>query len=1082
MAKNIGKIVNYEPSMAKDAADMFNTFNELWPGGFGGGVPYTEDSVHEWLDKTSSHADLIAIDENGELSGYCGLYPHWRDKNAAYINILGVTPKALGRKFGKRMLLKALEIAKEKGLTRVDLNTWSGNMEAVPLYKKIGLFWVPDTQVYMQDFIPGLLQEPIAKDYFTKHPDWYGNFKRELAQAQDRNIVDGMQLYTYKFESEDDYLIADVDRFGWNFCGFERVLDGKKIQVKARVGSHDIFIGTPNTFTIQLFNEYADETTVKLDVKGFKGLQWIEDFPKTVQLKKGDAMSISREFVVDKTTKVFKDNDELNETISASIHFDKFSFNLSASGKIQSTVALRNIREAQFRSIPIGTEYQLPLDIKNNTENDLSGEVRVTIDELPDFTQVIPYKMKGLEISGIHVPIKLPMDRKTNKFTLKATAVIVTNESQTEMPEYTLPLFAKVAGLLELAVLEKEKRLYLMTDKLTLDVNLEGGFARVYRQESSGNVPIRLATGPLYGISLDRTLLYSYELVKSDKYYTLIITANSIQIPGLEIIRYFKVTSGMDEIEYWADYKNINKDKSIYASARTTVASGGISINPYSTKGRAFTPINDKIIESDCITNFMTDPLIPFDPSIWSETWTAVEGLMLRDLSAFFWKPDNIAKVKIRAGGLQQLESINKEIQPGEVTNVAHLWYSFGYNTMAEVRNRWNQLLGNKIIDPMDETLGPKTTPVLDIVVTEKLLTVGETTKLHAEVQFVSPYPLPGDLTLNLPKGWKGGFITEEGIKDKIPMPVAGYFNNVAISLEITVPESETSPIGNIQLHFSGEFELNFDNYISLSAIGEVIITEEELEGEEIYSVSNGKLKFVIPKKFAGGLLRLEDEKGNSYLLDQFPKIQPKFFFEKYLGGAQPFVFHGSSNNLQPEVGKTKSKIVEEGKWKGISSSVIIQEDKEYLRGLELEMTFLTLPGSELIRSRLTLNNNSPREFQWMGSVFSDLGFNGSKDGLVIEATGAKKLWERNQVKDQFLSLGSFDEPYSRIKKGKQSISYIVPESTRGTAMILDFVIMVVGWLVSLQYAKPNSKSSVEFVIALNQPRENLLGIRKALG
>ena len=575
--------------------------------------------------------------------------------------------------------------------------------------------------------------------------------------------------------------------------------------------------------------------------------------------------------------------------------------------------------------------------------------------------------------------------------------------------------------------------------------------------------------------------MYSCELEKSDKYYTLILTANSIQIPDLQIIRYFKVTSGMDEIEYWADYKNISKEKSIYASARTTVDSGGITINPYSAKGRAFTPINNKIIESDCITNFMTNPLIPHDPSIWSETWTAVEGLMLRDFSAFFWKPDNIAKVKIKTGGLQQLESINKEIQPGEVTRVAHLWYSFGYNTMAEVRNRWNQLLGNKIIDPMDETLGPKTTQVLDIVVEEKLLTVGEPTKLHAEVQFVSPYPLLGDLTLNLPKGWKGGFTTEEGIKDKIPMPAAGYFNNVAISLEITVPESETSPIGNIQLHFSGEFELYFDNYLSVSSTGEVTITEEELEGAEIYNISNGKLKFIIPKKFAGGLLRLEDDKGKSYLLDSFPKIQPKIFFEKYLGGVQPFAFHDSSNNLQPDMGKTKSKIVEEGKWKGISSTIIIQEDKEFLRGLELEMTFLTLPGSDLIRSRLTLNNKSPREFSWMGSLFSDLGFNGSKDGLVIEASGANKLWERNQAKKQFMSLGSFDEPYSRIKQGKQSISYIVPESTRGTAMIFDFVIMVVGWLVSLNYAKPNSKSSAEFVIALNQPRENLLGIRKAL-
>ena len=49
MTDKMGKIVKYEPSMAKDAAEMFNAFSELWPGGFGGGIPYTEERVSEWL-------------------------------------------------------------------------------------------------------------------------------------------------------------------------------------------------------------------------------------------------------------------------------------------------------------------------------------------------------------------------------------------------------------------------------------------------------------------------------------------------------------------------------------------------------------------------------------------------------------------------------------------------------------------------------------------------------------------------------------------------------------------------------------------------------------------------------------------------------------------------------------------------------------------------------------------------------------------------------------------------------------------------------------------------------------------------
>ncbi|MBU7048276.1 MAG: GNAT family N-acetyltransferase, partial [Theionarchaea archaeon] len=147
MTENDLKITEYNPSMAARAAELFSAFNEIWPGGFGGGIPYDEQRVRNWLDDTSAIADLVAIDPDGNIIGYCGLYPHYHDSNAAYISLLGVHPRVLGKKIGKMLLLKALEIAAEKGVQRVDLNTWSGNLKAVPLYKKVGLFWVPHTSV-----------------------------------------------------------------------------------------------------------------------------------------------------------------------------------------------------------------------------------------------------------------------------------------------------------------------------------------------------------------------------------------------------------------------------------------------------------------------------------------------------------------------------------------------------------------------------------------------------------------------------------------------------------------------------------------------------------------------------------------------------------------------------------------------------------------------------------------------------------------------------------------------------------------------------------------------------------------------
>ena len=64
MSELPGRITVYDSKMAKEVAELFNSFNEIWPGGFGGAIPYDETRIHDWLDKTSALADLIALDED----------------------------------------------------------------------------------------------------------------------------------------------------------------------------------------------------------------------------------------------------------------------------------------------------------------------------------------------------------------------------------------------------------------------------------------------------------------------------------------------------------------------------------------------------------------------------------------------------------------------------------------------------------------------------------------------------------------------------------------------------------------------------------------------------------------------------------------------------------------------------------------------------------------------------------------------------------------------------------------------------------------------------------------------------------
>ena len=120
-------VEGYRRDLAKPLAAMFNSWDELWPGGFTQGVPMTPERVDKDFGSQRTIAQLIALDKTTkETVGYCSLLQHWRDKDAAYIGLLGASPQALGKKVGKRLLLRCMENATQKGFERVDLHTWLG--------------------------------------------------------------------------------------------------------------------------------------------------------------------------------------------------------------------------------------------------------------------------------------------------------------------------------------------------------------------------------------------------------------------------------------------------------------------------------------------------------------------------------------------------------------------------------------------------------------------------------------------------------------------------------------------------------------------------------------------------------------------------------------------------------------------------------------------------------------------------------------------------------------------------------------------------------------------------------------------
>ena len=1076
-----GRITVYEPSMAEKCAEMFNAFNEIWPGGFTGAIPFNEQRVRDMLDKTSAVVDLIALDSEDEPVGYCGLYPHWRDKNAAYISILGVHPKVLGKKFGKRLLLKALEYAKKNEIFRVDLHTWSGNMEAVPLYKKVGLFWVPDTSVYMQDFIPGILQNPLAKEWFDKHPNWYGNFKRDLTQAPDKEEIEGMEVFTYNFESEEDKLSIEVDRYGWGFTGIERILDGKRISIKCRVESHKIFMGIENNLTFTIINETFEDLKIGLRVDAFTGLKWKEKFPDTIEVSQGKTIEVSRSFIIDHTSRKHRSSQRSSETIESFFSFESYQLNLSTGGKIHPAVDL--LTHSEYIDTPVGIEKKVFLDLKNYTNLALTGKITYQVEGISDEEKEISYSIEPDEITGVEIPIYIPRETEKNVFILHATPTVEIGEGKFQMPTTKLPLVANEPDTCEVVVAPNEERIFLVTDFWSIRVDLERAniyFRRRYVEDSK--VRSFFEIGPPYGLDLDRTLKYEYTVERNGKELTLILKGDSIQVEGIRVLKYLKAVPGTKEVEHWIELENIASNGVITTGGRvTTTPGGGLNVNPIGNFAQVYTPIYNKYVKCDPTFPVLTQTLVSDKPEDWLETWTAGELNGEANISAIIWDPLNIEKIKVNQGFLYTLESNQTKLNSGEKVRVVHFWYSHSFSSVRDIRIRWNQLIGNQDMTFEERSFGVQTTsPITASFKDSNIMKKGDTVKSIIEFYSLTPYPLPGKLSLILPEDWQGNFITPEGAKSSIEMPQLIPHSAIPIEVELTIPKESLKSSDMVKLHLSGEFELDFDIPVILSGESEVKVELIELENVEVYKVANGSLKFLVPRNLGGDLIRLQDKHDNVFLLDSFPNIGPRFFIDHYLGGIQPAVFHPEEGNPFAELESTETEEVLEGEWKGVKT-YWTNEKSEWLKGQKYEISYLTLPESNIVRIRFKIINDTPRKVATIGAMIADIGLKGETSGNVVEVPGGLGNWIRNRIQKPFINQTNIDEPWVRVSKEDISLTFLSPEGHYGSNTIFDSQVMLVNILLAYMEVEPYQTSSSEFTILLNQPIEAIGEVRKAL-
>ncbi|UCD97196.1 MAG: GNAT family N-acetyltransferase, partial [Candidatus Bathyarchaeota archaeon] len=297
--KNPPKIIEFRREDASKLAELFNSFDEegLWPGGFTGGVPYTAERVLDSFPIGVRSICILIATHKDKFTGICTVHPHYEDAEAAYVGVLGVHPKYLGQGHGKALLLKALQEASKRNLRRVDLNTWAGNLRAVPLYKKCGMFWVPETSVAMEDYIPGILSLPYAQEFFKKH-DWYTSQKRTLQLTPDAFKVGEMEVYPYEFSEGNDHLTVWVDRYGKGISGIEQTVEGRHLRIACKLENHKVITGLPQVLTIEIQNDSNTLLDGSMFLTAFEGLRFTTSTQQAFRVQHNTSTTLTAQFTV----------------------------------------------------------------------------------------------------------------------------------------------------------------------------------------------------------------------------------------------------------------------------------------------------------------------------------------------------------------------------------------------------------------------------------------------------------------------------------------------------------------------------------------------------------------------------------------------------------------------------------------------------------------------------------------------------------------------------------------------------------------------------------------------------------------
>ncbi len=912
---------------------MWNESSEGW---LGDSQIRTKESIIKEIELSRHLHHFLAL-SGDKVVGYCGLTKLRTEDDTLYIDLLNVIPAYHGQKIGKLLLKHAMKYVVIAKYPRLDLHTWSGNLKAVPLYKKCGFFWENDpTSVRLMSFISLVLMDELLCHYLGEM-DWYDDSSRAIEVVPDGRKENKFEYYTYSWQKDANSLTAEFCRRGRGL----RMIDCADFKITEKVENLSLIFGAKYKISYNIIN--------KSDKPLYIELQGLDDknicFDLARELCVDSEQTITAEFFVDSIDKA-QEKGKWHPCVKTKIVVNGLTSELNV-GVEPCFPAIPKL-DSVSRYARLGSWHSLSLNVKNYLAYPASFEIEIPKAEGLHLEEYCVKTQEILPNNSASIFIKARIDSAF--FFDKNIKLTYTDASGKKLSFIKKTYF--YMNCEDSSYFGKHEKVYMAgIGQFTFSLDFHANY-NVQFYSSIANSWIQFSPPQLgmpYTCEFDTKAPSNVEHHLTPSGMDIICTYQSDKTPHLGAQVIYSITAG-----------GIIRQRTLVTSSQdidNVCLSNPVCLNAHLLK----LPYDGKIME---VGQESADAwsMANYDTSKIHENWLYCQakvnscGLIFSDDTSLHF-PSWFLTLEKNLGAIKAGETI---------TTKANVAYLDCFDSVGAFRKF---VTGNLRYD----------TP--------------HTSTLDAYVNDGNPF-VKDKFTVNyheyINESRKGKITvtSKNELFNKTEMLITEY----KTSQEINIDLSSTAPndIISIKSEFGGS-AMNKKRVIFPIDNSTVLVTSSVKEEKEVLTASNGIIKLAAADKYAPCLFSMQAA-GYEWLDSSFPTPSAKSWWKPWAGGAQYILKNRSLTTLLEEKNEMREAELTDTKgniWRGICMRTDFKKHEDF-KGLSFEQYYLLMPGVPVVAVVTKIINSTDVTYPYYFLKANTYINNGEKDACYAHVTSDK--------------------------------------------------------------------------------------------